>query len=456
MIWFSGVVIVLAVAITSALFYRDISKSDTSQDLQPSLSSSRKTTAVNVEIIKPRLGGIQRVCVQPGTLEPFESADLYAKVSGFLAEQSVDIGSQVKKGQLLARISVPEFETQLQRCKADVTHAVARIQQSEAHLTAVKAEARAAKAMILLAEAQLKSKSAYRKFREKQLSRYRELMNQQAIDAKVVDEEEDHYESAVSAEIAAKETVNSSKLQAEAAEARIAQTQADLEESKATKLIAEADVAKAQVMLDYTRITSPYDGVITRRLFYPGAFIRSAESSSEKIPIVSVERTDLFRTIIQVPDRDVPYVSPGNEARIEIDALPGRVITGKIARLADSEDTATRTMRVEVDIPNPDGKLRRGMYGRTTLILNQGVHKSLTIPSAALLGKAENGKAKVRTVKEGRIHLTDIKIGVDNGVDVEVLSGLSIEDAVVIKSNGTLEEGTTVTASNVESKKDSH
>src|SRR5262249_39302623 len=143
---------------------------------------------VSVEVVTPRAGGIDRVCVQPGTVEPFAAADLYAKASGFLAEQTVDIGSRVKAGDVVARSSVPEYEKQGQRDEAGVRAAEAKVGQMEAHVPAAQSESKAGDASVKLAGVLVLAKKSYRQYREKQLNRYKELAKKEAIEARVVDE----------------------------------------------------------------------------------------------------------------------------------------------------------------------------------------------------------------------------------------------------------------------------
>ena len=397
-----------------------------------------------VEVILPRAGGVKRVCVQPGTLEPFESADLYAKVSGFLAEQSVDIGSRVKKGQLLAKLAVPEYEKQVQRDAATLGRAKAHVRQMEAHVASAEAENRSAKSLIEVAKSEVQSKSAYRSYRKKQLDRMKQLSEMKAVDNRLVDENEDQYESAVGAENTARIGVSNASLKAEAAEAKIAEAKADLEDAKAQIEVAEAELSRSRVMLAYTEITSPYDGVVTKRSFNRGDFVRSADAGGERVPLFCVERTDRIRVVVQIPDRDVPFLDAGDEANVELDALPGSSINARVARCAESEDTNTRTMRTEVDIPNTSGKLRRGMYGRVTVILDNGSTKSMMIPSTALSGKAEAGKATVRVVRDGMMRLLPVTTGADNGLEIEILSGLSAADQVIVRASGPLKEGFSV------------
>lgn len=402
---------------------------------------------VSVDVITPQPGGIERVCVQPGTVEPFESADLFAKVSGFLAEQSVDIGTRVKRGQVLARISLPEFEKQAIRDAAKVDDAKAKVQQAEARVKSAQADYRAARAQVAFTEADVKAKSAYREFRQKQANRMKELSAQSAIDERVVDEKEDQYQAAVGAELAAKERINTAKSQAEAAQAKIAQAQADLAEAKADVGVADAELEKTKVWLNYGVITSPYDGVITRRSFFPGDFIRSAEAGGVNTPLLSVDRTDKMRVVVQVPDRDVPYVTVGDPVTLHIDALPGRTFSAKVSRYAQSEDPSTRLMRTEVDVPNPDGVLSRGMYGRATIVLDAGAPHAVRIPSTAVAERGADGRAAVRVVRDGRVHLAHVTLGSDNGIEVEVTSGLAPSDRVVVRSSAPVQEGTEVNVS---------
>ncbi|MDY3554708.1 efflux RND transporter periplasmic adaptor subunit [Gemmata sp. JC717] len=400
--------------------------------------------AVTVEVIHPRAGGIDRVCVQPGTVEPFQSADLYSKVSGFLAEQTVNIGSRVQKGDVLARIAVPEQEKQVERDRARLNAAEAKVRQVEAHVLAAESEAKSADASVALAKSMVRAKGSYRQYREKQLTRYKDLAKQQAIEPRVVDEQEDFFLSAQEAENEAKESVNAATERAATARAKITQAKADLEQAKAEVGVAQAELGRAEVLLNYTTIRSPYTGVVTRRSFQVGDFIRSADQGGA-IPLLSVERTDLMTVVVQVPDRDVPLVNTGDPAVLVIDALGGQVFdTRGVSRCAESEDTATRTMRTEIDVPNPDGRLRRGMYGRVTLKLQTGAASAVRVPTAAVVSRSGTNHGAVRVVRGDHVATLPVTLGADNGVEIEVAAGLSAADQVVLRASGAVEDGTAV------------
>jgi RND family efflux transporter MFP subunit len=399
---------------------------------------------------------VQQVVVQPGTVEAFEAADLYAKVSGYLVEQTVDIGSRVKAGDVLARIAVPEYEKQVQRDEARVKAANARVAQMVAHKVAAEARKRAAEASIELARVAVRAKAAFRQFREKRLKRIKELVQKGALDANVEDEQEDYYQSAFEAENAALAHVNEAREQAAAATAEVAKAQADVEAAQAEVAVAEADLARAKVLVDYAVIRSPYTGVVTRRSFSPGAagqfgaFIKAADQGGV-VPLLTVERTDVMRVVVQVPDQYVRYLSTGATAVVEIDALRGVKFGADgrplhVSRWAKGEDPVTRTMRAEIDVQNPQGLLQSAMYGHVTIALAEGVPTAaMRIPSSALVGKAEDGNGKVRVVRAGRVHLAPVRYASDNGVEAEVTAGLTAADEVILRADGPVEEGTPVT-----------
>jgi HlyD family secretion protein len=427
-------------------------------DARPSAPSAAiiPPAGVPVEVVAPRAGGIERVCVQPGSVEPFESADLYAKVSGYLVEQTVDIGYPVRAGEVLARISVPEYEKQVKQDTADLGRARAKVDQMSAAVTTAEADLGAATASVALAQAEAKSKTAYRAFREIQRNRIKDLAARTSIEGQLVDEQENQYQAAISADLAATESVNAAKQKEAAAGARIKQARADLKYATAEVEVAKAHLEKSQVLLDYTVIRSPYTGVVTRRNFHPGtngqpgAFIKAAEQGG-LIPLLTVERTDLMRVVVQVPDRDVPFVDVGDPAEIHFDALPDVTFKSngtdkvEISRRADSEEPHTRMMRVEVHLKNPTGQIRCGMYGQARLILRAGAPSAVRVPSAALSGKAEGGRASVRVVRDDIAQIVPVRYGADNGSEVEILSGLTLADRVIVRASGPIDNGTQVT-----------
>jgi RND family efflux transporter MFP subunit len=398
-----------------------------------------------VETVHPHAGGMAHTTVQPGSAHSYEEADLYAKVSGYLAVQNVDIGSRVKRGELLAKVDVPELTKEYELAQASLDQSTSEVAQMKARIDSAIAEKNAAQAYVAQTEADLQRCDAERSFRDKQYRRIRDLHEMQSVEERLVDEKLDQLHAADAGARAAHSAVTTAQQQVAAAEARVESARADLLVAKAKVRVAEAAVGKAQVMVDYTQITSPYDGVVTQRNFHRGAFIRAADQGGQ-IPLLVVERTDLMRIVVQIPDREVPFTQPGDPATIRFDALPRVPFKGCVSRVAESEDLDTRTMRVEIDLPNPKGLVRDAMYGRVEIEL-EPAHGGVTVPSACFAGDIQNGKAQLFVVEHGVVRLKHVAIGADNGTLAEVVTGLTPSDEVVMRPPGSLSDGMRVVAS---------
>jgi HlyD family secretion protein len=392
-----------------------------------------------VEVIAPRTGGIERITVQPGSVHAFESVDLFAMVSGYLKTQEVDIGSHVKKGQVLAVLDVPREENAVREATALRDQAKARARQAEARVNSMEADRDTAAATVVQTEAEIKRFVANLKLANAQYLRVKSLFERNAVDKKLVDEQLRDFEAAEAAERTSRLAVLTAKSQLAGAAAKIEESKVDVAEAEVAVRVAETRLAKAQVDLGYAKIIAPFDGVVTQRNFFPGAFIRSASDGSQ-LPLLTVSRVDMMRVVVRVPDRDVLLANAGDPAVLTIDGLEGRTFRGSVSRIASSEDSLSRTMRVEIDLPNPDGQLRAGMYGRATIGL-EAKSKRLTVPVACVLDRSGKGRGVVQVVREGKIQRLKVELGADNGTLVEVSSGLGVEDVVVLRSSIPLEEG---------------
>ncbi len=412
---------------------------------EPVPHSSRQSDIERVEVVQPTRGGIARVTVQPGSAHPFEAASLFARVSGYLKSQCVDIGSRVKQGEVLAQLDIPELEQELNRERAHLSQTQAEVVQATARVKSAQADLNASQAAIAQSEAELKRYESERDFRIKQHKRISDLFELHSIEERLVDEKLEQMHSAEAAYSSGLAAVWTAKQQASAAMARVDQAQSDVLVAKSKAEVAQAEVAKTAVMVSYGQIVSPYEGVVTQRNFHRGDFIRDADHGQE-LPLFEVQRTDLMRVVVMVPDRDVPYVNPGDTVTVRFDALPTHPFNAKVARIASEEVPESRSMRVEVDIPNSDGLISAGMYGRAEILLEPATD-NVTIPSACLVGNsASHGDGKVFVVRDNTAHLVAIPLGKDNGSRVEVLSGLSSNDQVIVSPPSTLTSGTHVEA----------
>ena len=405
--------------------------------------------AVRVQVVRPKRGGIARTTTQPGVVHAYDFVNLYAKVSGFLRAQVVDIGDTVEKGQTVAVVYAPELEQQVQTAAAAVERAKAGIVQAESLVAVAEADVVAARADVKESEARVAQYTASRKYREKQYVRYNELAVSRAIDERAADEKQEDFESAKAGEQVAVAGVQTSEGKLARARAGVLKAKADVKGAEAAEREAEARQSAAQIYADYTRLTSSFNGVITERHFHDGDFIRAADSGGQMPPILTIARTDLMRVVIYIPDLDVPYVDRGDAAVVRIDALGSEEFKGVVTRYSNVEMAANRSMRVEVDLPNPVGRLREGMYGNVTIQL-QPPPDVLSLPSPALIQDSGHGEGSVYVARDGKAHKTTVRVGRDNGLVVEILAGLSENDRVIVSYSGSIEDGEVIEATPAE------
>ena len=407
----------------------------------PVVPTERLVTVVNV--VRPRAGGIPRTIQQPAVMHAFESVDLYAMISGYLKTQSVDIGSRVTKGEVLAVINVPRDTKAYDESVALVAQARAQMAQAEARIKTAQAQRAAADAAIRVAEADLDRLTARRVFAEKQYARVSSLVAERAADAKLADEQMSDLAAAVAAERTGQSEILNAKAKLLATEAAIDQAKADAAEARANVGVAEARMERAKANLDYAKIVAPFDGVVTLRSFHVGALIHSAAEGEQK-PLLTVKRTDKMRVVVLVPDSDVVLTTLGDPVVVSVDALGGRSFTGTLARIARAED-AERMMRVEIDLENTGDMLCDGMYGKAVINLGQDA-KSMAVPSACIVEHSGRSGGAVFVVRDGVARRTDVKLGGDNGTYAEIRSGIKPDDQVVVPSGTPLEDGTRVSA----------
>jgi RND family efflux transporter MFP subunit len=444
--WILGAVLVIVIAVWAFLWSRS-GKGESGRARGVSGESQTLGKPVpTVQVIKPTKGGTERITDQPGTIRAFERATLYAKVSGYLQDLKIDRGDRVKKDQILAEIYVPELEVAVLQAQSSLQHSRALATQAEARVKVALAGVQAAEAKQKQAASVLEESVASRVYRKKALDRITELARRNAAEQRLVDEYEDQYMASLAAEHSAESGIQTAAAQLAQAKADVGLAEADLATAKAEITVSEANLQRAKVMASYTKIEAPFDGVVTYRGdgIHRGAFIRSASDGNSE-PLLAVASTDRMRTIVLVPDPDVPFCNVGDPATVRLDALEGRVFKGKVSRMADSEDLKDRTMRVEIDLPNDENLLRDGMYGRAIIEL-EPPSKNLAIPSTCLIERDGQGDGTVYVLRDNKVTRAKIRVGKDTGLRVEVLSGLNEDDQVVAQITPSISEGVVVKA----------
>ncbi len=205
----------------------------------------------------------------------------------------------------------------------------------------------------------------------------------------------------------------------------------------------EANVRRLQQLQDFEKVTAPFDGVITARNTDIGALITAGPASGSSKELFHLASTQQLRIYTSVPEVDAAAVRNGERVTLTQDARPGRIFSGTIVRNSNAIDQATRTLNVEVDVDNPTGRLLPGAYIFVHL-RTPGAWHAVTIPSNTLLFRSEG--LRVGVVRNNHIQLVPVTIGHDFGSAVEVLSGLSVKDAVVVDPSDSLTNGAQVHA----------
>ena len=210
--------------------------------------------------------------------------------------------------------------------------------------------------------------------------------------------------------------------------------------------IAKANVAQTETLLNYARITAPFSGIITKRMVDPGAFIPAATSGSAAQNAAIVTLTDFTRIRVQVavPELEASFIATGQPVKLTVEGLPGRRFDGKVTRFSYALDEASKTMLAEIELPNPKLELRPGMY----TIVAIGIERkddALLVPNEGLV--VERAGAFVFAVMDNKAKKTRVQTGFNDGINVELLSGVAPNQPVIIVGTRTLRDGQAVTAS---------
>jgi membrane fusion protein (multidrug efflux system) len=317
--------------------------------------------STDVHVVQPERRELVLLSSQPATAEALHEADLGAKVSGQVTELTVDIGSRVRSGQVLARLAVPEL-----------------------------------------------------------------------IQAR----------NAAAAQVSA---LRSSYERTQALAERNSVTQKALSEAKSRLDAALAQQAEAEAQMAYATIEAPFDGLVTARSIDPGDMVYQASSpKGSGQPLLRVAQVDVIRVKTYVPERDSVWADVGDAATVAFEALPGRTFAGKVTRLSGVLDPMTRTMLVEIDLPNADGRIRPGFYGHTEITLERRTG-ALSLPTSAV--RVDGGNAYVFVVANGdKVQRTAVALGLQDAGWTEIASGLTGSERVVANAVTGLNDGASVRA----------
>jgi RND family efflux transporter MFP subunit len=320
--------------------------------------------------------------VLPGNSLPLMEAALYARATGFVSRRLVDIGDQVKEGQLLAEISAPDIDDQLAQAKANLVQAQATLKLNEAN---------AALAKVTLTR----------------------------------------YESVPSDTVAPQEM--------DQQRATFATTAAAVDNARAAIQVNQAMVQRFIDLKGFEKITAPFTGVITARNVETGDLITADSTSRELFHLM---RTDTLRVFVDVPQAFATSILVNQTAAVYRREEPGKQYPGTVTRTANALVPNTRTLLTEVDVPNPENVLRPGMYLQVKFAFERKIFP-LMIPAAALITRSQGAKVAALD-DQHRVHYRDVELGRDYGADIQVVAGLKDGETVVVHPGDDIPEGTVV------------
>jgi multidrug efflux pump subunit AcrA (membrane-fusion protein) len=365
------------------------------------------TPASRGNVVKPERATIRQSIGQPGAIQAFEQAPIFAKIAGYVQKWHVDLGDRVKAGDLLAELSAPELVEEWKQKQALVTQAEKALAMARARVATSAALLREAEAGLTRAEANQR-RWRIEKDRIAALSK-----------GKIIDEQSDieTWNQYQSAEASLKE-----------AQARIGSARAALQESEAGQDKAQADIGVARAdqqrlaaLVSYLKLRAPFAGIITKRTIDTGHFVQPATGVKGE-PLFVVERSDTVRVFVEVPESESAWVHPKAAAEVRVPVLRNEIFPGKVTRTAWTLSPTTRTLLAEIDLPNPHGRLRPGWYAFATVTAEHS--NVLTLPSSAVLTQGEitrGYQSYCFRVENGKLRKTPVEIGVRDAQRVEVL-----------------------------------
>jgi RND family efflux transporter MFP subunit len=324
-----------------------------------------------------------------GEFVPYQEVELHAKVSGYIRKINVDIGDRVKTGEILAVLEVPELNAQVVGADAGVQHSKQEILRLRSEVVRANADHESIHSAAERLQQVFKTQPG--------------LIAQQELDDSLAKD-------------------RSTEAQVEAAKSALAAAEQGLAGSQANQV-------QVTAMQEYSRIVAPFNGVVIWRYADTGSLIQAGTSNSNSLPVVKVAQVNILRLRLPVPESLASHVRVGTIADIHVQAT-GEDFKGKVARLTDSFDRSTRTMQVEVDLPNSDNKLSPGMYADVTLLLDSR-QNAIIVPVQAL--NHENDKTTVLLVNgENKVEIREIRTGLEQPDRAEVVGGLNAGDRVII------------------------
>ncbi len=351
----------------------------------------------SVRTITAEADGKPTILTLPGETDAFDSSSLYPRATGYIAERRVDIGSRVKKGDLLLRIAAPDLDRQLDQARAQLLQVQATMAQAQATLD----QAKAAGALADL---------NYKRSQDLVKRGYDTVQNNDTQQTNVTTQK-----------------------------ASLGTAGAGIKVAAANEQAQQATVDRLITLTQFEEVRAPFDGIIVTRGIDTGDLVNADTKTGS--PLFTIAKDAVIRVTVHIPQTNAVAIRDGLEASVIVPQFPDRTFTGKIARSSVALLNTSRTLTTEVDVPNPDGVLRPGLFVNVTFQIPR-TRPNIVLPAEALI--FDQRGLQVATVQDDQVHLQQISIYRDFGKTVELRDGLQGGEAVVLSPPSDLLEGSKV------------
>jgi multidrug efflux pump subunit AcrA (membrane-fusion protein) len=383
----------------------------------------------SVHLVRPPVRKIVRVVGQPSFVEAYERSSIYPKMSAYIQEWLVDIGDKVNKGDILATLFVPEVVEDLGTKRATVVLDKRRVDLAEKVVEVTQADVQAAEAQLEEAEAILADYQSQVDRWQSEVERLGRETKRGVVDPQVLLESQNQLKASTAARDKAKATIAKARAELLSEQTTLVKTKIDVDVARADLLVAESEVKRLEAWVGYLKLPSPFDGVIVARNANTFDFVLPATGDptadprlphlapgGQAAPIYVVDRTDIVRVFVDIPERDADYVDVGTRATVEARAYRNEEIEASVTRTSWALNPTSRTLRAEIDLPNTDGQIRPGMYAYGNVIIERpGVR---AVPVDAI--DADGDQTFCWIYRDGKAVRTEVETGVSDGEWIEV------------------------------------
>jgi RND family efflux transporter MFP subunit len=399
---------------------------------QQAAAVPRRQLEIVVGVVRPIRKDLDVKLAYTADIVPAKQVAIFSKVSGYIKRLGAELGDFVEEGRLLVEIEAPELLAAVEQARAAVTTA-------EANLKVAESNVESARANLINQEANLVKAQTVAKNDGRNADRLEDLHGRGLIAAMDRDNARTNAESSTASLRAAEAQVAVARSQIDTQRSQVTLAQSNVEGARAALKIAQAN-------LDNTKILAPFSGYISARNLYPGAAVSSssAGTSNQSVGVLVLQDLAIVKVQIEVQERDISRVRLGSVARLGVDAYPGVVFEARATRIVHALDPRTRTLGVEMEIPNPKGLLKPGMYARLELVIDHHPGAVL-VESEGIFNEGE--QSVVFVVDEGGVvGRRPIAVGATEGTLVEVTKGLTGDERVIVEGKELVRDGQRVRA----------